>query len=128
MGPWPPPGAETRDLRFGNDLVLEGVRLERYASDLGVYLYWRASWSGGLRWQDRNVTLELLDDAGRVVSRTSGDPGDGWYRTSFWQPGDRILDERDLPLPSNMPPGDYSVRLSVTWPGGTVPPTGDPVG
>jgi hypothetical protein len=126
-GAWPAEDAERRDLRFGNDLVLAGVRLERYPSDLGVYLAWVASWSGGLRWHDRQMNLELVDAAGRVVSRTSGDPGDGWYRTSLWQPGDRILDERDLPLPPGLPPGDYAVRLTVVGPGGSVPPLGDPV-
>ncbi|MCS6802687.1 MAG: hypothetical protein RMM58_00855 [Chloroflexota bacterium] len=126
-GPWPPEGAERRDLRFGNDLVLAGIRVERYPDDLGIYLYWRASWSGGLRWHDREVTVELIDSGGRIVSRTSGDPGDGWYRTSFWQPGDRILDERDVPLPAGLPPGEYAVRLAVRGPGGDIPPMGDPV-
>lgn len=126
-GPWPPTGVERRDLRFGNDLVLAGIELERSPDDLGVFLYWRASWSGGLRWHDREVTVELLDAAGRVISRTSGDPGDGWYRTSLWQPGDRILDERDLPLPPGLPAGEYALRLTVRGPGGDIPPQGDPL-
>jgi hypothetical protein len=126
-GPWPPAGVAPRDLRFGNDLVLVGIQVERAPDDLGVFLYWRASWSGGLRWHDREVTVELIDSAGRVVSRTSGEPGDGWYRTSLWQPGDRILDERDLPLPRGLPPGEYALRLVVRGPGGDVPPQGDPL-
>ncbi|MFN8533894.1 MAG: hypothetical protein U0556_10125 [Dehalococcoidia bacterium] len=124
---WPPEGAEPLDLRFGSDLILDGIRLERYPTEIGLFLYWRAGWSGGLRWQDRQVTLELVDSAGRVVSRTTGDPGEGWYRTSLWQPGDRILDERDLALPPGLPPGEYAVRLSVSSPGGPVAPLGDPI-
>jgi hypothetical protein len=33
------------------------------------------------------------------------------YRT--WQPGDRILEPLVLPIPGDIPPGDYTVRLAV---------------
>ncbi|MCL6647250.1 MAG: hypothetical protein K6U89_02805 [Chloroflexi bacterium] len=126
-GDWPLPGAHPLDLRFGNDMVLTGVQVEHHDQWLAIALFWRASWSGGLRWHDRQVTLELRDQAGKVVASTVGDPGEGWYRTSLWQPGDRILDERDLALPPGLAAGDYALVVRVRWPGGEVPPQGDPV-
>ncbi|MCS7002592.1 MAG: hypothetical protein NZ518_07080, partial [Dehalococcoidia bacterium] len=133
--PWPPSDVTPRDLRFGNDLRLVGVRTQTEDSTgrngpadwLNVTLFWAPSWSGGLRWEQRTLTIELLDAAGRVALRSTGDPGDGWYPTRWWQPGDRITDDHWLELPPHLPPGDYRVRLSMRWSHGEAIPRGDPV-
>ena len=55
------------------------------------------------------VFLHLVNDQGVVVSQHDGEPAAGARPTDTWQPGDRIADRHGLPLPADLPPGDYSI-------------------
>ncbi|GIW05934.1 MAG: hypothetical protein KatS3mg060_0739 [Dehalococcoidia bacterium] len=112
--PWPPTGAERRDLTFGNQLRLDGSCVAKVGLNgqspaaLRILLYWTALAPG----PDRTLRLELIDSAGRPVAGLAGEPGDGLYRTGLWRTGERIEDDWELGLPP-LPPGDYRLRLTV---------------
>jgi hypothetical protein len=40
-------------------------------------------------------------------------PGQGSVPTTVWAPGDLILDEYQLQLPADAPPGDYEIEVGL---------------
>ena len=58
--------------------------------------------------------VELLDAAGQVrLSDGPLPPLGGYWPTHLWPPGIVIIDYRDVFLPGDLPPGTYTVRVSV---------------
>jgi len=57
--------------------------------------------------------LYLLDEANTVVAQHDG-PG---FDSTQWRPGDRFVTFHPLPLPPDLPPGDYRAGVALyTWP------------
>ncbi len=69
-----------------------------------VRLYWQSE--QGVN-KDYTVFVQLLDAAGQLVTSWDSQPLAGNYPTSFWRPGEIIVDEIELPLPESLAPGDY---------------------
>ena len=68
----------------------------------------------GLHWQalqtpagNYTVFIQLLDAGGQVVAQRDRWPGDGFFPTAPLQPSETITDNLALPLPLDLPPGDY---------------------
>ena len=62
---------------------------------------------------DSHFGVYLLDEAGRVVAQHDG-PG---FDSTQWRPGDRFVTFHPLPLPPDLPPGDYRAGVALyTWP------------
>jgi hypothetical protein len=65
---------------------------------------------------DRDLQLyaHLRDpQTGATVAQADGPPLDGWYPTSWWEPGEVVVDERVFPLPNDVRPGAY--ELVIGW-------------
>jgi hypothetical protein len=63
---------------------------------------------------DYHVFLHLLDAAGRRVAQVDVAPGGGDFPpTSAWQPGQQIAVPLPLPLPPNLPKGDYRLIMGL---------------
>lgn len=108
------PAPVGRGARFGDLIELVGYEPREDA----------ASWQVGaiaevdLVWAVRGpiateytVSLQLLDEQGRLVAQSDGPPAEGRYPTSGWRPGDVILDGRALALPSQA--GRYTLGVAV---------------
>jgi hypothetical protein len=68
------------------------------------------SWeTGGARFVSLAMFVHLLDAAGNIVAQ---DDGLG-YPPHTWQPGDRFLQLARLPLPADLPPGDYRLQFGL---------------
>lgn len=48
-----------------------------------------------------------------AAAQADGPPLDGWYPTSWWQPGEVVVDERHFALPADVTPGDYRVYVGL---------------
>ena len=59
------------------------------------------------------VFLHLLDGAGNVVAQRDSEPAGGSRPTTGWSPGERVTDNHGLLLPTDLPPGDYTLRLGL---------------
>jgi hypothetical protein len=88
---------------FGDKMELMGydVQIPSDTSDapvLDIVLYWRA-----LSEMDTSYTafVHLLDEKGNVVSQMDHVPGAGAFPTSGWLPGEVIVDEYQIPYPSD---------------------------
>jgi hypothetical protein len=74
---------------------------------LRVELNWSISQPIG---QDYTVFVHL-ENGGQLVAQHDGPPGDGSLPTSWWRPGDVIMDARLMPLQGADPSGRVSVGL-----------------
>ncbi|MBX3057010.1 MAG: phospholipid carrier-dependent glycosyltransferase [Anaerolineae bacterium] len=69
-------------------------------------------------WQQKSdpqpikIFIHLLDDQGNIAAQWDG-LGAAW---EGWQPGDALLHSHTIPLPDNLPPGTYEVRLGLYHP------------
>ncbi len=62
--------------------------------------------------QPVKIFIHLLDDQGNIAAQWDG-LGAAW---EGWQPGDALLHSHTVPLPDNLPPGTYEVRLGLYHP------------
>lgn len=109
--PATPPALTPAYVDYGHQIRLLGYDLERVAErDLQLALAWQA-----LTPVDRNYTVfaHLLDLDGTIVAQDDGPPGDPFFPTSTWLPGDMVLDARTLTLPADAPPGDYTLLIGL---------------
>jgi hypothetical protein len=71
-------------------------------------------------------THVITEDEGerKVVAGHDSRPGAGSVPTDRWQPGWRILDEYQIPLPADLPPGSYELAIGLYQPTGERLPAG----
>lgn len=79
-----------------------------------LQLWWRADAPISDDW---TVFTHLLGrpkaDGSTIWAGLDAQPGQGSVPTRTWQPGDVILDEYQIPLPTELPAGEY--RLEIGW-------------
>ncbi|NJL94773.1 MAG: phospholipid carrier-dependent glycosyltransferase [Anaerolineae bacterium] len=111
----PPPPAPTTlsGAQFGEHITLTGYAINGTAQPggvLGVTLFWTTAAPLDVRYK---VSVQLLDSAGRLVSQHDSEPANNRALTTLWQPGEGVADNHGLPIPSNTPPGDYTLSASL---------------
>jgi hypothetical protein len=76
--------------------------------ELPLTLYWQATGEA-----DRQYALfvHLLDAGDRIVAQQDGVPGDGELPLTSWLAGEYLQDDLTIPLPPDLPAGQY--RLAV---------------
>jgi hypothetical protein len=77
---------------------------------LAVELHWRAHKPVEA---DLAVFLQLLDAEGRLQAQRDGRPCGGYAPVAAWRPEQVVVDRQGLLLPSDLPPGQYT--LTVGW-------------
>jgi hypothetical protein len=93
--------------RLGEDIQLLGYSLlpsDADATTLQVRLHWQAR---NPVEGDYTTFVQLLNAQDQLVTSWDSPPLAGQYRTSHWQPGEIVVDEFALPLPQEIPAGQY---------------------
>jgi hypothetical protein len=67
---------------------------------------------------DYTVFVHVVAPDGAVVAQGDGPPLSGFAVTRLWQPGQTFVDERNVALPADLPPGEYQVRVGLYGPDG----------
>lgn len=62
---------------------------------------------------DYTTFLHLRDEAGVTVAQRDGQPLDGAYPTSQWQPGETVIDPITLVLPEDLSAGSYTLYTGL---------------
>jgi hypothetical protein len=107
-----PSPATPTGITFGGQIRLNGYDLvcsdELLACDLG--LHWQA-----LEAMDRNYTVfvHLVGPEDDIADQDDAPPGDAFFPTSTWLPGDIVLDEHHLEIPAAGQPGDYRLIVGL---------------
>ena len=103
---------------LGDEVTLMGYELAPKEVEAGgtirLALYWQARREMG---KDYVVFVHLVDEEGNLWSQADGEPCQGKCPTSFWDEGETIRDERDVPVPSEAPPGRYRLVIGMYEPG-----------
>jgi hypothetical protein len=115
--PPPPPQHLLADIRFGDNIRLSGVDLPAPTLHVGHTLTYTLHWQA-MAAIPKNYTVftHLLDAAGNLAAQQDSPPWQGRYPTSWWDPGEIILDPYTLPLPPNLAPGLYTLRVGLYEP------------
>jgi hypothetical protein len=79
---------------------------------------------------DYTVFVHLLDSQGNIVVQRDGPPGGDGYPTSFWDAGEEVDRQFDLPIRDDIAAGDYQVEVGVYRSGGgaRLPASGNAIG
>jgi 4-amino-4-deoxy-L-arabinose transferase-like glycosyltransferase len=117
------------------DVTLTGydLNLPSYKPGEIVYLqlWWQATGRPATDW---TVFTHILGppgpDGSTVWAGSDGRPGRGSVPTTAWEPGDLILDEYQIQLPPDIPPGKYEIEVGLYDPasGGARAQTSEPPG
>ncbi len=101
---------------IGQPLVADftgGIRLLGYdlapaqaGQSLRLALYWQRSGPIARPWK---VFNQLLGPTGQIVAQNDAQPGLGAYPTDHWQPDEIVTSAFVLPLPPDLPPGNYQL-------------------
>lgn len=110
------PGVKPVD--FGNIIALEGAALHpaKSGSAASVDMAWRAL--GSADQPDYAFVAEVCDAWDWCWIKTNLDGTlergqNNTYNSTQWSPGERLFTRLTIPLPQGMPPGSYTVRVSV---------------
>ena len=87
---WPPTLAPDQftTARFDDGPTLLGMKVTENGRDL--LLYWQ---SEAHTFRDLTSFVHLLDSRNRRVGQVDRIPGDGYFRTPYWQPGERVIQQ-----------------------------------
>ena len=101
---------------YGDTVRLDAIGAWDQGSRLDVASRWQAlePWpftpAPGMPLQPPKLALSLTDATGYKWAQADL-PAAMPYRT--WQPGDELLEISSLPLPADLPPGSYELRLAL---------------
>jgi hypothetical protein len=97
---------------FNRQVQLTGYHLDQPlqpGGSLDLTLFWQAKTPITI---DFTVFVQLVGAANTtIVAQADGKPQDGFYPTNYWQPGETIIDRHTVPLPGDLPPGNYDLLL-----------------
>jgi hypothetical protein len=93
------------DANFGSQLRLVGYTFDASTSTLS--LVWQAA---PRAWADYTVFVHVVDAAGDRLAGTDAPPS---VPTSQWARGELVVDERIVPIPDDLPPGDYRLMVGL---------------
>lgn len=97
---------------FGQIITLEGTHLQAGPEAVHVTLRWSAD---DYLDTDYTVFVHLIDPDGDGQALAQGDapPLGGRWPTSLWLPGVALDDAHTVPLPPDLPPGTYHLRVGL---------------
>ncbi len=106
----PEPQGERVQYRLGDTAELIAVQAPAGAAAPGATLPFALTWQSLKPADDDYVVfIHVLDGAGKLAAQFDSPPQDGRYPTRLWQPGDVVIDARQVPLPADLPAGEYKV-------------------
>jgi hypothetical protein len=103
---WPSPHPRhSLDINFDHQINLIGYDWIPETAEL--VLYWRAL---ATMQKDYNVFVHILNSDEHLVAQADGSPINGNYPTSWWSPGDVVVDRRKVPT---LNPGTYKILVGL---------------
>lgn len=99
-------------ITFGDQIRLIGYDLDcdGQSATCSLSLHWQAIDSVD---RDYTVFVHLTAPDGTIITQDDAPPGDPFFPTSTWLPGDTVGDPHVLTLPADAPPGTYSLLVGL---------------
>lgn len=99
---------------LGQDIHLLGYALSpseiRPGDTTTLTLFWEAINQTNA---DYTTFAHLLDGEGQLFGQKDSQPQDGMYPTYIWDPGERVIDELQLTIDPEAPPGEYTFAIGM---------------
>lgn len=98
---------------FGRIASLDGADMPATVSagdQLALTLAWR---SLDRTPSEYTVFVHVVGPDGQLVAQRDGPPMGGFAPTRIWRPGQTLLDEHLVPLPTDLAAGEYEVRVGL---------------
>lgn len=116
--PWPmatalPENTTLVEAQFGSHIQLHSYDLSVDPAAVELTLYWQANSVPETGWF---VFVHLVDASGEIVVQRDFVPAEGLRPTTGWRPNEVIEDVHHLPLPPDLPPGLYTIRVGLFEP------------
>jgi hypothetical protein len=89
---------------------LAGYAVAGQGSYLDLTLFWEPVAETK---DDLMVFVHLLDGDGKPIGEGDGPPANGDYPTTFWEPGETIVDLHRVEVPPGIQPGLYQVAIGL---------------
>jgi hypothetical protein len=97
-------------VELGNAIRLQGYDLTQTEQNLSFTFYWESLAPVGT---DYTVFVHVRNRANETVAQLDRPPVDGAYPTSLWEAGELIPDTLQIPLPADLPSGQYSIVVGM---------------
>lgn len=101
-------------VHFGDQIALTGYAIQgeqiRPGEIVQVTLFWEAIRPVTQRYK---VFLHLVNEQGDPLAQRDAEPGGGLAPTTTWTPGEPIIDNHGILIPSSVPPGTYQLNLGL---------------
>lgn len=97
------------DAALGGAIRLHGADVARAEGELAVRIVWQSL--APLATSEK-VFVHLVAPDGSLLAQSDALPAGG-YGTEQWVEGEVVIDEHRLPLPPDLPPGDYRLRVGM---------------
>jgi 4-amino-4-deoxy-L-arabinose transferase-like glycosyltransferase/peptidoglycan/xylan/chitin deacetylase (PgdA/CDA1 family) len=111
----PPASSHPMSITLSDQVALVGYEAKCQISNIKcqevtLTLHWQA-----LREMDESYTVfaHLVDRNGEVRAQRDSAPMSGSYPTTLWQPGEFVTDVHTIPVPCDLPPGDYVLEVGL---------------
>jgi len=102
------------EANLGGIITLLGYDLPqskaRPGEALPLTLYWRAE---GIIDGDYTVFVHLVGDDGLIWGQEDSQPRHGFYPTSYWDPGDMVVDEHSVSAKPDAPWEEYRLLVGI---------------
>lgn len=109
-----PPMQHRLETNLGDQVTLLGYDLSPWrvtpSSSLHLTLYWQARREMGTSY---TVFTHLLDQDNRIWGQKDSIPRDGTYPTTSWVAGEVIVDEYEIVVNPEAPPGHYLLEVGM---------------
>ncbi|MCE7981004.1 MAG: hypothetical protein DYG89_07405 [Caldilinea sp. CFX5] len=122
VGTPPEPALAPTTWQLGDNFALTSASLPTQLAP-GANLTFTLPWESLTRAStDYTVFVHVVNSEGVNVTQKDQQPLAGFAPTRLWEPGLHYQDDYQLPLPADLPPGEYSVRVGLyTLAGGRLP-------
>ncbi len=102
------------DVRFGEHITLQSYRANAQPLRRGDVLQLQLDWTTDAPLEARyKVFVQLLNPDGSLNSQRDSEPVGGQQPTTLWPVGATIVDNHALPIPSQLPAGEYRVIIGL---------------
>ena len=109
----PRPGVR-REYLLGERIVLRGYDLDLSESEPGGTVAIRLYWVAAGRITDQyKVFTHLVGPDGQIVAQLDAEPQGYALPTSEWRPGQRLVDDYEITIPDDAPPGEYELAIGM---------------
>jgi hypothetical protein len=112
VGSPPTPTHPLTNIQFDNAIDLLGFDMKhpQIGEALEFTLYWQAKREID---QDYTIFNHVLDATGQIQAQFDSSPQHGNYPTNWWSLNEVVSDSYVLPLPDDLPTGQYTLRVGL---------------